>query len=98
MNMIIKTLLTIHLILSLTIIFLILLHKGKGSEIGASFGNSQDSILSNQTSNTIIKKIIIIMSIFIAINIISISYLYKSNNNFTQNKVLNIEENTIPLE
>lgn len=95
--MIINILLTTQIVLSISIILLILVHKGKGSEIGASFGNNQDSIISKQTSSSIIKKIIIIISIFIAINTLSISYLNKTPNNFKQNNIINIEENNIPL-
>ncbi len=95
--MITTILLTFHIILSIIIICLILFHKGKGSEIGASFGGNQDSILSNQTSNLIIKKIIILIAIVIAINMLSINYINKTENNTkVQKTILNLEDNLIP--
>lgn len=93
--MITKILISIHIILSILTIFLILIHKGKGSEIGASFGGGQDSILSNKASNSIIKKTIIIIAIVISINIIAISYTNKIKD-INKENIINIENNYIP--
>lgn len=69
----------VYIILAILIISLILLNKGKGSEIGANFTTSQESILGTQSSNTFIKKIIAILSIMFIILNITITNAYKNN-------------------
>ncbi len=92
--MIIKTLLTTHIIFSILLIFFILLNKGKGSEIGTSFGNFQENIFNNQNSSSLIKKIIILLSIIIVITSLSSSYINKIEKKQLINDKIN-QENII---
>lgn len=57
-------LLAFHIILAGLLIIFILLNKGKGSEIGATFNNNID-FMSSKESNSLIKKIIIILTILL---------------------------------
>lgn len=79
-------LLVFHIILACLLIIFILLNKGKGSEIGATFNNNIDFISSGE-SNSLIKKIIVILTILLIISITLI--------NITNNKQKIIEEKEI---
>ena len=57
-------LLAFHIILAGLLIIFILINKGKGSEIGATFNNNID-FMSSKESNSLIKKIIIILTILL---------------------------------
>lgn len=79
-------LLIFHIIISCLLIILILVNKGKGSEIGATFNNNID-FMSSKESNSLIKKIIITLTIILLISITLI--------NITNNKLQNNQEKTI---
>ncbi|CAB3976465.1 preprotein translocase subunit SecG [Candidatus Azoamicus ciliaticola] len=79
-------LLTFHIILAGLLITFILINKGKGSEIGATFNNNID-FMSSKESNSLIKKIIIILTILLLLSIIFI--------NITNNKQKNNQEKEI---
>ncbi|HIH2763881.1 MAG TPA: preprotein translocase subunit SecG [Candidatus Azoamicus sp.] len=79
-------LLVFHIILACLLIIFILLNKGKGSEIGATFNNNID-FMSSGESNSLIKKIIVILTILLIISITLI--------NITNNKQKIIEEKEI---
>ncbi|HIH2762964.1 MAG TPA: preprotein translocase subunit SecG [Candidatus Azoamicus sp.] len=57
-------LLIFHIILAFLLIIFILLNKGKGSEIGATFNNNIDFMNSSESSS-LIKKVIIILTILL---------------------------------
>jgi protein translocase SecG subunit len=65
-------LLAFHVILAGLLITFILINKGKGSEIGATFNNNID-FMSSRESNSLIKKIIIILTILLLLSIIFIN-------------------------
>ncbi len=79
-----KIILIIYIILSTLLIITILLNKGKGSEIGATFDSSSD-IFGSKGSNAILNKIIITIALMILI----INILINTKN-------LNIKKNTTP--
>ena len=65
-------LLAIHIILAGLLITFILINKGKGSEIGATFNNNID-FMSSKESNSLIKKIIIVLTILLVLSIVFIN-------------------------
>ncbi len=79
-------LLIFHIIISCLLIIFILLNKGKGSEIGATF-NSNVDFMSSKESNSLIKKIIITLTIILLISITLI--------NITNNKQKTNQEKAI---
>ncbi|HIH2763886.1 MAG TPA: preprotein translocase subunit SecG [Candidatus Azoamicus sp.] len=79
-------LLIFHIIISCLLIIFILLNKWKGSEIGATF-NSNVDFMSSKESNSLIKKIIITLTIILLISITLI--------NITNNKQKTNQEKAI---
>lgn len=79
-------LLIFHIIISCLLIIFILLNKGKGSEIGATFNINVD-FMSSKESNSLIKKIIITLTIILLISITLI--------NITNNKQKTNQEKAI---
>jgi len=84
-----QIILIIHIIISLSIIFLILINKGKGAEIGATFGSDQESLFGSHGSNSFIRKIIIFLSITFVITCISMTLLNKNKNHVEPESVVN---------
>ena len=79
-----------HIIISCLLIIFILLNKGKGSEMGATFNNNTD-LMSYKESNSLIKKIILILSILIVISIAIININVNKQKQYEQ-KIINIIE------
>jgi len=86
--MTIQILLISHIILAISIIFLVLINKGKGSEIGATFSNEQKNLLGSQESNSLIKKIITICSIIFIFSCISITILNNKKSNIENTSII----------
>jgi len=64
-------LMLIYLIFSFILVFLILMDKGKGAEIGATFNDSTNEFFGNYGSASILNKIIIIVAlVLLFINIL----------------------------
>ncbi|HFL8824369.1 MAG TPA: preprotein translocase subunit SecG [Candidatus Azoamicus sp. OHIO1] len=85
-----KILLTLHIACAILIISFILINKGKGSEIGATFGNSQESIFGSQGSNSLLKKIIIALSIIFVIINFSMTNMYKNNTQIEKSQAIDL--------
>ncbi len=64
--------LAFHIILAGLLITFILINKGKGSEMGATFNNNID-FMSSKESNSLIKKIIIVLTILLVLSIVFIN-------------------------
>jgi protein translocase SecG subunit len=84
-------LLIFHIIISCLIIIFILINKGKGSEIGATFNNNVD-LMSSKESNSLIKKIIIILTIIFLISITLINITNNKQNNNQEKEIVKIIE------
>lgn len=87
-----NVLLIFHIILSCLIILFILLSKNKGSEIGIAFTNTNTDILNFKESNSLLKKIIVILSIMILLSTISINFLNKKNKNTSNEAIVKLIE------
>lgn len=85
--MLLKILLLVYIICLCFLIIFILINKGKGAEIGATFNSSTNDIFGSKGSSSIIKKIIILLAILVLsinlfINIISKDeHKYKNTTN-----------------
>ena len=80
-----------YVVISITLILLVLLQQGKGSDIGSAFGGGSSNAMfgSSGPSNPLTKITAIVATIFL---VFSLSITYISRNSVDQN----IEEN-VPL-
>lgn len=76
-------LLIFHILLLCLIIIFILLNKGKGSEIGTTFNSSNINFMNAKESSSLIKKIIVILSL---ISLLSMSLINITNKNYKNNQ------------
>lgn len=86
----INILLILHVIVSCLLIIFILLNKGKGSETGMLTINTD--VLNFKDSNSLLKKIIIFLSILTLISTISINTLNQKIKNKTADAIVKIIE------
>ena len=56
-------LLFIHIFVSLALIFIVLIQKGKGADMGAAFGGSSQAVFGSSTATTLLHKVTTIMAI-----------------------------------
>ena len=56
-------LLIIHVFVSVALIFIVLIQKGKGAEMGAAFGGSSQAVFGASTATTLLHKVTTIMAI-----------------------------------
>lgn len=83
----IKSIIILHILLACLIITLILLNKGKGSEIGVTFGDVQEKLFGSQGSNSFLKKLIIICALFLLATNISMTLINKHSDNTKKNNI-----------
>lgn len=90
--------LIIYIILSLLLIIFILINKGNGAEIGATFNSSTNDIFGSKGSNSILNKIIIFIAIMSLIANISINLINKNIKKKNIEPLVNIYEKQINLK
>lgn len=56
-------LLMIHIFVSLALIFIVLIQKGKGADMGAAFGGSSQAVFGTSTATTVLHKVTTMMAI-----------------------------------
>jgi len=56
-------LLIIHIFVSVALIFIVLIQKGKGADMGAAFGGSSQAVFGTSTATTLLHKVTTIMAI-----------------------------------
>jgi len=56
-------LLVIHIFVSLALVFIVLIQKGKGADMGAAFGGSSQAVFGSSTATTLLHKVTTIMAI-----------------------------------
>ena len=80
-----------YILISVSLILIILLQQGKGSDIGSAFGGGSSNTMfgSSSTSNPLTKVTAVLAAIFLILSL-SITYLSRSN--------LNQEVPTLELE
>ena len=93
--MLLKFILIIYIICLFFIIILILLSRGKGAEIGATFNSSSIDLFGSKGSNSIINKLIIITAIIALITNISLNFI---NKNYNKDSYLEIEKKNHKLK
>ena len=67
--------LIIHVIVSLALILIVLLQTGKGAEMGAAFGGSNQTVFGSQGATTFLSKITTGAAIFFMLTSLSLAYL-----------------------
>ena len=86
-----------YILISISLILIILLQQGKGSDIGSAFGGGSSNTMfgSSSTSNPLTKVTAVLAAIFLILSL-SITYLSRSNlNQETQILELEVEESGI---
>ena len=86
-----------YILISISLILIILLQQGKGSDIGSAFGGGSSNTMfgSSSTSNPLTKVTAVLASIFLILSL-SITYLSRSNlNQETPILELEVEESGI---
>ena len=86
-----------YILLSISLILIILLQQGKGSDIGSAFGGGSSNTMfgSSSTSNPLTKVTAVLAAIFLILSL-SITYLSRSNlNQETPILELEVEESGI---
>ena len=86
-----------YILISISLILIILLQQGKGSDIGSAFGGGSSNTMfgSSSTSNPLTKVTAVLAAIFLILSL-SITYLSRSNlNQETQILELEVEETGI---
>ncbi len=68
-------LLIVHVIVSLALILIVLLQTGKGAEMGASFGGSNQTVFGSRGSATFMSKITTGAAILFMVTSLSLAYL-----------------------
>ena len=71
-----------YILISVSLILIILLQQGKGSDIGSAFGGGSSNTMfgSSSTSNPLTKVTAVLAAIFLTLSL-SITYLSRSNLN-----------------
>ena len=86
-----------YILISISLILIILLQQGKGSDIGSAFGGGSSNTMfgSSSTSNPLTKVTAVLAAIFLTLSL-SITYLSRSNlNQETPILELEVEESGI---
>ena len=86
-----------YILISISLILIILLQQGKGSDIGSAFGGGSSNTMfgSSSTSNPLTKVTAVLAAIFLILSL-SITYLSRSNlNQETPILELDVEESGI---
>ncbi len=85
-------LLIVHVIVSLALILIVLLQTGKGAEMGASFGGSNQTVFGSRGSATFMSKITTGAAILFMVTSLSLAYLS------SQRRGSIMKDTAIPLE
>ena len=86
-----------YILISISLILIILLQQGKGSDIGSAFGGGSSNTMfgSSSTSNPLTKVTAVLAAIFLILSL-SITYISRSNlNQETPILELEVEESGI---
>ena len=85
-------LLIVHVIVSLALILIVLLQTGKGAEMGASFGGSNQTVFGSRGSATFMSKVTTGAAILFMVTSLSLAYLS------SQRRTSIMKDTAIPLE
>ena len=67
--------LIVHVIVSVALILIVLLQTGKGAEMGAAFGGSNQTVFGSQGATTFMSKITTGAAVFFMLTSLSLAYL-----------------------
>jgi preprotein translocase subunit SecG len=67
--------LVIHVIVSFALILIVLLQTGKGAEMGAAFGGSNQTVFGSQGAATFLSKVTTGAAVFFMLTSLSLAYL-----------------------
>ena len=95
--MLLKTILIIYVMCSCLLIIFILMSKGKGAEIGATFNSSTNEIFGSKGSSSILNKIITFLAVLALSTNLLINVINKNENEKITHPIINIKEYKIPL-
>ena len=71
--------LVLHVIVSLALILIVLLQTGKGAEMGASFGGSNQTVFGSQGATTFLGKITTVAAVLFMLTSLTLAYLSSEN-------------------
>lgn len=90
--MLLKTILIIYVMCSCLLIFFILMSKGKGAEIGATFNSSTNELFGSKGSSSILNKIITFLALFALSTNLLINVINKNEKEKITNPIINVQE------
>ena len=67
--------LVVHVIVSVALILIVLLQTGKGADMGAAFGGSNQTVFGSQGATTFLSKVTTGAAIFFMLTSLSLAYL-----------------------
>lgn len=67
--------LIVHVIVSMALILIVLLQTGKGAEMGASFGGSNQTVFGSQGATTFLSKVTTAAAVLFMLTSLSLAYL-----------------------
>jgi len=65
----------IHVIVAILLIFIVLIQRGKGAEMGAAFGGSSQTIFGPRGAATFLNKLTVVMAIIFMLTSLSLAVL-----------------------
>jgi len=69
-------LLIIHVFICVALIFIVLIQRGKGADMGAAFGGSSQAVFGSSTAATLIHKVTTIMAIMFMLTSLGLSLFF----------------------
>ncbi len=90
--MLMNLILIIYIIISLLVIIFILMSRGKGAAVGATFNSSSIDLFGSKGSNSIINKIIVVLYVILLIINISLNMMNKNIKEKDLDHTLNIDK------
>ena len=84
--------LIVHVIVSLALILIVLLQTGKGAEMGASFGGSNQTVFGSRGSATFMSKITTGAAVLFMVTSLSLAYLS------SQKRTSIMKDTVVPVE
>ena len=91
-------LIVIHVIVCLFLICIVLLQHGKGADIGASFGGSNQSLFGTEGPLPLLNKITTLAAIIFMGTSVTLAYLSASKSSGSVMSTLKVQEQQVPAQ
>jgi preprotein translocase subunit SecG len=89
-------LVTLHVIVCLAMILIVLLQYGRGAEMGAAFGGSNQTVFGSTGAGTFLGKITTVAAVTFMVTSLTLAFL--SSRRTTTSSIIQEEAQSVPLE